>query len=71
MNRRGRPYPATLRQRVVRLMLDDGLGPSEVARRLLIDRSTVYRYRRAAAEQQRDVPLPPTATCAARRTAPS
>jgi transposase len=55
--RRGRPLPPDLRERVMRL-LAAGHGPSDVARRLLVSRQTVYRYRRAAAEQQAAVPTP-------------
>ena len=55
--RRGRPLPPDLRSRVMHL-LGDGYGPSEVARRLLVSRQTVYRYRKAAEEQQAAVPRP-------------
>jgi transposase len=53
----GRAYPPSLRERVMAL-LADGLGPTEVARRLLVSRQTVHRYRRAAEEQQQPVPIP-------------
>ena len=55
--RRGRPLPPDLRSRVMRL-LRLGHGPSEVARRLLVSRQTVYRYCKAAEEQQATVPAP-------------
>jgi len=55
--RRGRPLPPDLRSRVMHL-LGDGHGPAEVARRLLVSRQTVYRYRKAAQEQGQEVPTP-------------
>ena len=55
--RRGRPLPPDLRSRVMHL-LSAGYGPTEVSRRLLVSRQTVYRYRRAAEEQRREVPTP-------------
>lgn len=53
----GRPYPPELRLRVIDL-LEEGLGPTAIARRLRISRMTVYRYQRAAQQQGRRVPQP-------------
>ena len=39
-------------------LLDDGHGPTAVAQRLMVSRTTVYRYKRAAEEQGRGVPEP-------------
>ena len=53
----GRPYPSELRARVMEL-LEEGLGPVAIARRLRVSRMTVYRYQRAAQQQDRRVPQP-------------
>ena len=53
--------PAALpeaRRAKVMSLLDEGMGPSDVARRLCLSRHTVARYRAAAQEQQRPVPQP-------------
>jgi transposase len=53
----GRPYPPELRERVMEL-LEEGVSPTAIARRLRISRMTVYRYQRAAQQQGQRVPQP-------------
>jgi transcriptional regulator with XRE-family HTH domain len=53
--RRGHPLPQDLRARVM-LYLQQGLSKQTIANRLCISRSTVSRYQKAAAEQNKAVP---------------
>jgi hypothetical protein len=46
----GRPYAPELRERVMEL-LEEGLGPVAIARRLQVSRMTVYCYQCAAQQQ--------------------
>lgn len=54
---KGRPLPTELRQRVMAL-LKQGKQHSHIAQQLMISRHTVRRYRDAAVEHHRTVPLP-------------
>jgi transposase-like protein len=47
------PYSGDLRRRVVAAALDGGARPSAVARRFEVSRSTVHRWRVAAAREGR------------------